>query len=228
MHREGRRNRPFRVLYRVFLLRVVDLELLSADAGPTKLVGQFATIFSSISFLFALPVLLFGGGRMTMTQAWTMEHLFIETTMTVAGLITVLNWDSAFPDRRDVLVLAPLPVRASTLFLAKIAALCAAPFLAIVALNIFSGLVWPLFFNSGKGRVFPLLRVLPVILDHYLDSRRLHRLRLSRRARVSRQLASAPAIFTCVRIFPGRRIVSPAPRLFPRALTGITRSPHRT
>jgi hypothetical protein len=78
-----------------------------------------------------------------------------------SGLITVLNWDSAFPDRRDVLVLAPLPVRASTLFLAKIAALCAAPFLAIVALNIFSGLVWPLFFNSGKGRVFPLLRVLP-------------------------------------------------------------------
>jgi len=29
----------FRVLYRVFLLRVVDLELMSADGDPTKLLG---------------------------------------------------------------------------------------------------------------------------------------------------------------------------------------------
>src|SRR5580704_1412987 len=109
------RKLQFRVLYRVFFMRVIDLELLSTDADPTRLFGQFATIFTSISFLFSLPIILLGGGRMPMASRWTAEHFFIETTMTVAGLIAVLNWDSAFPDRRDVLVLAPLPVRASTL-----------------------------------------------------------------------------------------------------------------
>jgi hypothetical protein len=42
---------------------------------------------------------------------WGMEHFLISTTMLVVGLFAVLSWDSAFPDRRDVLVLGPLPVR---------------------------------------------------------------------------------------------------------------------
>lgn len=151
MLKKDRRVRQFRVLYRVFLLRVVDLELLSADADPTRLLGQFATTFASISFLFALPILLLGGGHLQTTDGWTTEHFFLGLTMTVAGLVTVLSWDSAYPDRRDVLVLAPLPVATSTLFLAKVAALFAGPLLAIVSLNIFSGLTWPLLFGATGG-----------------------------------------------------------------------------
>ena len=40
--------------------------------------------------------------------------------MLVVGLFAVLCWDSLLPDQRDVLTLAPLPVRARTLFLAKV------------------------------------------------------------------------------------------------------------
>ena len=59
MHSDwARRQLQFRTLYRVFLLRVVDLELLSADGDPTKLIGQFATIFVTISLFFTLPALL--------------------------------------------------------------------------------------------------------------------------------------------------------------------------
>jgi hypothetical protein len=162
MHNEWAvRRQHFKTLYRVFLMRVIDLELLSSDGDPSRLIGQFATIFLSISFLFSLPIILLGGGRMPMTSQWTAEHFFIETTMTVAGLITILNWDSAFPDRRDILVLAPLPVRASTLFLAKVSALFAAPFLALVAFNIFSGVAWPLVFISRGSGFLGALRAWP-------------------------------------------------------------------
>ena len=59
MHNDwAMRTLQFRTLYRVFLLRVVDLELLSADADPTKLIGQFATIFATVSLFFTLPALL--------------------------------------------------------------------------------------------------------------------------------------------------------------------------
>jgi hypothetical protein len=157
------RRFQFRVLYRAFLLRVVDLELMSASGDPARLLGQFATIFSSVSLLFALPGILYLAGRerLQSSEAWTAEHFFIATTLTVVGVIMALNWDSAFPDRRDLLVLGPLPVRASTLFLAKISALIAAPGLVILGLNIFSGLVWPLLFASGKGGIVSLLRVWP-------------------------------------------------------------------
>ena len=154
---------PFRVLYRVFLLRLVDLELMSADADPARLIGQFATIFASISFFLTLPALigLMGGGYLPMTFAWTWEHFLIETAATVAGIIVVLNWDAAFPDRRDVLVLGYLPVRMRTLFLAKIAALFAAPALAMSALNVFTGFTWSFLFRSPKAGFIGLLRALP-------------------------------------------------------------------
>ena len=55
------RKLQFCTLYRVFLLRVVDLELLSADADPARLIGQFATIFCTFSFVLSLPLVLMSG-----------------------------------------------------------------------------------------------------------------------------------------------------------------------
>jgi len=140
----------FLVLFRSFLLRVVDLELLSADADTTRLLGQFAALFAGISYLFTFW--LIGAPRgLPKSFLWMMEHFLIETTMVVVGVFSVLCWDSIFPDRRDVLVLAPLPVPASTLFRAKLAALIAALTLSVISLNIFSGLVWPFLFSSTNG-----------------------------------------------------------------------------
>jgi hypothetical protein len=89
------------------------------------------------------------------------EHFFIETTMTIAGLIAVLSWDSAFPDRRDMLILGPLPMRSSTLFFSKIAALFAAPTVAMASFNLITGSSWPLVFAVGVGSSFSLFRTLP-------------------------------------------------------------------
>src|SRR6202034_3954055 len=114
----------------------------------------------TFSFCITAPLVL-TRGVFEMTQAWMFEHFLIETSMTVAGLIAVFNWDAAFPDRRDVLVLAPLPVKRSTLLLAKIAALFAAPALAIIALNIFSGILWPLIFRSPNAGLVGVLRSWP-------------------------------------------------------------------
>jgi len=137
-------------LCRVFLGRIVDLELLAKDADTTKLVGQFMTVLVGISFMFSAPVLLAGGG-FGGSGAWTPEHFFIATTLLVVGGVSVMSWDSAMPDRRDVLVLGPLPVRMSSLFAAKITALFAAPALTIASLNVFTGILWPLLFASHDG-----------------------------------------------------------------------------
>ncbi len=143
-------QRQFIILYRVFLLRVVDLEILSADGDVTKLLGQFAALLAGVSVLFTAPLILVGG-RLDQETLWTMEHLLIATTMVMVGLFSVFNWDSIFPDRRDVLVLAPLPVGPSTLFAAKLGALISAVLVAILALNVFTGLIWPILFSPQFG-----------------------------------------------------------------------------
>jgi hypothetical protein len=141
----------FQVLYRVFLLRIVDLELLADHGDSMRLLGQFAALLAAISFLFTAPLILVGG-RLPEETIWTMEHLLIATTMVIVGLFSVLSWDSTFPDRRDVLVLAPLPIPPRMLFVAKLTALAAALGLSILALNVFTGLVWPLvFFPATNG-----------------------------------------------------------------------------
>ena len=131
----------FRVLYRVFFLRLIDLEILSTEGDPARLMGQFAAVFGSISFFstFPVPYILWGRKPLPVPAMWMFEHYLIETTMTIAGIIAVLSWDSAFPDRRDMLVLGPLPVHANTLFLSKLTALFAAPSLGILAFNFFAG-----------------------------------------------------------------------------------------
>ena len=56
----------FRVLYREFLFRMVDLELLSAHAQGdiNKLLGQFAALLIFISMLLSLGAFGFAGAQM--------------------------------------------------------------------------------------------------------------------------------------------------------------------
>lgn len=137
----------FGVLYREFLFRMVDLELLSPQCDMSRLLGQFATILVLLSIGSSLPLLTLDphlSHEALHILLWNKEHSLISLTMLVVGLFAVLSWDSTFPDKRDVLVLAPLPVRTHAIFVAKVAAAASALSITVVALNIFPGLLWPL------------------------------------------------------------------------------------
>ncbi len=147
----------FRVLYRQFLFRVFDREVLSAHAqgDANKLLGQFATLLILASVAGSFVVISLAnphapGNIAQLGLAATMiaQHFLIATTMLVVGLFAVLSWDATFPDRRDVLVLAPLPVRARTMFLAKVAAVATALGLTIALLHSALGLISPLVFAA--------------------------------------------------------------------------------
>src|ERR1019366_4435872 len=84
-------------------------------------------------------------------MAWSAEQFLISTMMLVVGLITVVSWDSTFPDRRDVMVLSPLPVRPLMILVAKVAASAAIVGISILALNIGSGFAWPLVLAGFPG-----------------------------------------------------------------------------
>src|SRR6187401_1818951 len=150
-------SQQFRVLYREFLFRVVDLEMLAERADISRLLGQFGALLGAFSFMLALGalrMLIFTEPSPARTiLGWQFQLFLFSTTMLVVGLFAVLSWDSTFPDRRDVLVLAPLPVRARTLFFAKVAALGSALGLTVVAINCGTGLTFPMIFIPVDGGV---------------------------------------------------------------------------
>lgn len=143
----------FRILYRQFLFRVVDLEVLSASAqgDANKLLGRFAALLVWISAGFALFAIMIG--NMPSGLKLSAENNLVSTTMLVVGIFAILSWDSVFPDRRDVMVLAPLPVRARTMFLAKVTATATALGLVVVLLHCGAGLTWAFRFASSFGFV---------------------------------------------------------------------------
>ena len=46
----------FRVLYRQFLFRLVDLDLLSTQGEISKLLGQFASLLVFLGMIFSIAV----------------------------------------------------------------------------------------------------------------------------------------------------------------------------
>src|SRR5579862_2497577 len=166
-------NQPqWRVLYRQFLFRVFDLEILSAQAqgDSSKLLGQFAGLLIWFSTGLTLAALLsLGSGpppnnpsAPALLFVMIAQHFLIATTMLVVGLFAVLSWDATFPDRRDVLVLAPLPVRPRTMFLAKVAGVATSLGLTIALLHGALGVFAPLAFaNLAAPATLPALTTSP-------------------------------------------------------------------
>lgn len=144
----GRLPLQFRVLYRQFLLRVVDLEALSIEADVPRFLGQFAGVLIMFSLAQALVALWFPPPP---TFAWHVEQAQVSNVMLLIGLCSVITWDTTFPDRRDIMILAALPVRPRTILLAKLAASGALFGIAIVSLNFASSIAWSLVFGGGAG-----------------------------------------------------------------------------
>ena len=144
---------PFRVLYRDFLTRLVDLEILSTGADAQKLLVQFAAILAAASFTYAVasaPRYI----QSTLPQAQLLvaaygeQEFLIASTMAIAGLFGVLAWNTVLPDRRDCLILGVLPVRVRTIFFAKIAALGSALGVSVAAANCFTGFSFPFLWTA--------------------------------------------------------------------------------
>jgi predicted permease len=148
----------FRVLYRDFLVRMVDLELISSHGDIEKLLVQFTALIAAFSVTFAfyavrLQTALTSPAMQERAAAGETEFM-IATTMVLSGLLAVLAWNSVFPDRRDCLVLGLLPVPARTIMLAKLAAIGTALGVTVCAANSFTGLCLP-FMAPHPLRSFP-------------------------------------------------------------------------
>jgi predicted permease len=150
------RARQFRVLYRDFLSRMIDLEVLSARGELQALLGQFAAMLAALSFVMAVYLVpRYGTSPLPhsrlLTLAWLDEEFLIGTTMAIAGMFSVLAWNAVMPDRRDALVLGPLPLSAWTICRAKIAALATSLAVSVAAVNAFTGLAYPIVLSPAGG-----------------------------------------------------------------------------
>ena len=139
----------FRVLHRQFLLRVIDLEALSIEADIPSYLGQFAGILIMISLCHGFGLMFFPPPPGP--ETWSYEQARIADLQLVIGLCAVLMWDATFPDKRDAMVLGPLPVLPRTILLAKLAASSSVLGIALVSLNFASAAAMSIIFGGGSN-----------------------------------------------------------------------------
>jgi hypothetical protein len=130
----------FRELVWHFFGRFFDKESLSPQGQPEAGVIQTLGMLAPPGGFVCILMTVFHPLRWELVG---LRFLFICYSMIAMGVVMVFEWDALFPDRRDYLILTPLPLRTFTLFVAKMAAL--GMFLAIflAAINSFGVLLWP-------------------------------------------------------------------------------------
>jgi hypothetical protein len=144
------RSARFNRLVRLFSHRLVESEMLAEDAEPHQ---TFVTIFSllgAVGLLFGILearrfLLVFDHvpRELRLRALWSDQLVLLLLSMAATGFLCVLAWDAMLPGRKDALVLGSLPIRARTLFAARLCALATFFFLFTNALNAVPGLLLP-------------------------------------------------------------------------------------
>lgn len=139
----------FRELTRHFFSRFFDNDLVSLDADMRSTVVNILAILAApgmlLPFLFLSKYVRLQDEPLYVRDLASLgeKEFFICFSMTVMGLVTVVEWDMLFPDRRDYANLTPLPIRLGTMFGAKLAALLGFLTIFSLAINAFSPVMFP-------------------------------------------------------------------------------------
>ena len=83
-------------------------------------------------------------------------YFFVLYSMVVMGFVMVFEWDAIFPDRKDYLILTPLPLSGGGIFAGKTAALVAFLGMFLLDANFFCTLLGPLV-SGGQGTGAPVV-----------------------------------------------------------------------
>jgi hypothetical protein len=83
-------------------------------------------------------------------------YFFVLYSMVVMGFVMVFEWDAIFPDRKDYLILTPLPLSGGSIFAGKTLALLAFLGLFVLDANLFCTVLGPLV-SGGQGTGAPIV-----------------------------------------------------------------------
>ena len=150
-------NKRFETLIRHFFGRFFDKDSISPDADEHANVVQIVAMLAlpgAIVSLFTIPDHMLV--RSEVMRLWLRSgdrYVFVCYSMVVMGFVMTFKWDSLFPDRRDYLILTPLPISLREFFAAKVISLCVFLLLFVVAINFFSCIIVPYVYLLRDNRM---------------------------------------------------------------------------
>ena len=93
-------------------------------------------------------------------RSWQEKNYIYTLMMLVFGVVTLLEWDVLFPDRRDFVNLTPLPVRLRTVFSAKLASFILFVALFSTAMMSLSSVLFSIYLTQWRAESVAPVRAL--------------------------------------------------------------------
>jgi hypothetical protein len=154
----------FRILWRNFIEQFTANESATSDLQMRRaIVGVFAFLITPGIYImmrslgsFEILRLVAEARHMPQlveTRLAQMAVIFVAYSMVTTGLITAFIWDTLVFDKRDAMVLGPLPVSGTTIVFAKLAALATFLIGTALAINVTSGLPFGLVTGGNGGLI---------------------------------------------------------------------------
>ncbi|RPI24513.1 MAG: hypothetical protein EHM61_16870 [Acidobacteria bacterium] len=165
-HVRWRDKSQFAILTRHFFSRFFDNEFVAPGGEMMFSITQILAVLAVPGAFFAIwafskyPFLIARSTSAAAVDSWGDRCFFVSFSMIVMGLVTVVEWDSLFPDRRDYQNLLALPLRVRTFFTAKIASLFLFMTLFSITINSASGVFFPFAATMQKTSFGFLVRFL--------------------------------------------------------------------
>jgi hypothetical protein len=140
---------------RLFRNDIVDFE----DQMKARLIAVLSILAAIVGWSSYLLVFFKYEFSPDVNTSWQDKNYVFILVMIVFGIVTLLEWEMLFPDRRDFVNLTPLPVRLRTVFAAKLASFVAFIGLFSAAMNSLSSVAFALFLAQWRSNsVFFLAR----------------------------------------------------------------------
>ena len=155
---------PFKILWRTFVEQFAANESATSDIQMRRaIIGVVTFLITPGVFLIAktmssyeLTLLIARHRNMPQlieTYHAQMAVLFVSYSMITTGLLTVFIWDALVFDKRDAMVLGPLPLEGRTIVGAKLAALATVLVGSASVVNVTSGLPFAFITGGPEGHM---------------------------------------------------------------------------
>ncbi len=154
--------RSFSLLARHFFGRLFDNEIVSQTGdmrtNVVQVLGFLAVPGMFVSFYMLPQRVRFD---QPFLRGWLLigdDYFFVLYSMVVMGFVMVFEWDALFPDRKDYLILTPLPLRPGAIFAGKLVSLVVFLAVFLIDTNLLCTLLAPLI-SGGPGSPAAIVRI---------------------------------------------------------------------
>jgi hypothetical protein len=155
---------PFKILWRVFIEQFAANESATSDVQMRRAIIGVITFLVTPGLFLIMRTISSYELMVKVARARNMPQLiegalaqmavlFVSYSMISTGLLTVFIWDTLVFDKRDAMVLGPLPLRGRTIVGAKLAALATFLVGTALAVNVVSGVPFAFVTGAIDGRI---------------------------------------------------------------------------